>query len=162
MIEAMSYLHPSYIFLSPWEPASIARLIHRPRGSLLGAEAAISVDLLARSVEIDLDVEAVFSASESVALRRRNLNFVHAGAHAVIARVTGDGIAFADVDFGFALALSVETDARFPGADALAFGHWVGRHVEILDLNALATAAIAVRRHRFRREIRHPINQKPG
>ena len=145
--------------LSILSAAAIARFAHAPHGTLASAKAARGVDLLARAVEVYLNIETVFAAGVAEALNGGNLELIHARAHIEIPGMTDDVIALTDQNIGFAIAPAFEIDAYLPCANPLAFDNRVRRHIEILNIyaiTALATAAapaVPIRRHRFWRSV---------
>ncbi|MGZ8490238.1 MAG: hypothetical protein ACXWW4_17035, partial [Candidatus Binatia bacterium] len=122
--------------LSILSAAAIASLAHAPHGTLAGAKAARGVDLLARAVEVYLDIETVFAASMAEALNGGNLELIHTRAHSKIPGLTDDVVALADDNIGFAFAPALEIDAYLPGANPLALDNRIRRHIEILNIYA--------------------------
>ncbi|MGZ9242157.1 MAG: hypothetical protein ACXW6K_16890 [Candidatus Binatia bacterium] len=145
--------------LSILSAAAIASLAHAPHGTLAGAKAARGVDLLARAVEVYLDIETVFAASMAEALNGGNLELIHTRAHSKIPGLTDDVVALADDNIGFAFARALEIDAYLPGANPLALDNRIRRHIEVLNIYAIAALATAaapavpIRRHRFWRNV---------
>ncbi|MGZ9271689.1 MAG: hypothetical protein ACXW6T_21405 [Candidatus Binatia bacterium] len=145
--------------LSILSAAAIAGLAHAPHGTLARAETARGVDLLARAVEVYLDIETVFAASMAEALNGGNLELIHTRAHSKIPGLTDDVVALADDNIGFAFAPALEIDAYLPGANPLALDNRIRRHIEILNIYAIAALATAaapavpIRRHRFWRNV---------
>ena len=105
--------------------AAVIRFAHAPHGTLSGAETAGGVDLRARTVEVYLNIEAVFAARVAEAVDGGNLKFIDARAQFVVAGVTDDVTAFSDQHVGIAIAPAAEIDAHFPGADTLPFDDWI-------------------------------------
>jgi hypothetical protein len=116
-------------------------LAHGPHGFLRRAKTALGVDSLAGAVEIDLDVETVLAAAHAEIIRYRYGNFIDSGPEIEATQTADAGVAFTNGDFGFSIATTVETDAHFPLSYALAFDQRVRRHIEILNLQAVAAAA---------------------
>jgi hypothetical protein len=75
---------------------AVVSFTHAPHGTLAGAKASRGVDLLARSVKIDLNVETVFAAAVAEVLGGRDFKLVYARAQSVIAGMTDDIAALAD------------------------------------------------------------------
>lgn len=121
--------------------ATIASFAHAPHGTLAGAETARGVDLLARAVEVYLNIETVFAAGVAKALNGGNLDLIHARAHLEIPGLTDDVVTLADDNIGFAFAPALEIDAYLPGANPLALDNWIRRHIKILNINAIAALA---------------------
>jgi hypothetical protein len=145
----------------PFGPTAVCRFAHRPHNPLGSAETAVGVDLMARAFNVDLHVQTGVAAKAKV-FTSRYFNLIYAGAQLETPSVPDDMIAFADNDIRFAIVPPVKTKAHPPGPDALALNHRIGGHVEILDLNAIAAAAVAVFRQGFRRRLHQQRDQTPG
>jgi hypothetical protein len=100
----------------------------------MSTEAASGVDFPPRTFEVDLDVEAMFIATQAISFHRTQIYFIDSGAEIDSPRLSDDFAAFTDRDFCLAFAVPVELNSHFPGSNPLAFNHRVRRHIQILDL----------------------------
>ena len=85
-----------YYLLAVLCAAAVVRFAHAPHGTLAGAKAARGVDLLARAVEVDLNIETVFAARVAEALDGGNFDVIYAGTQFVIARMADNIITLAN------------------------------------------------------------------
>jgi hypothetical protein len=100
----------------------------------VSTEAPSGVDFSPRPFEVNLDVEAMFVATEAVSFRRTQIYLIDSGAEIDAPSLGDDIAAFADRDFGLAFAVTVELNLHFPGSNPLPFDHRVRGHIQILDL----------------------------
>jgi hypothetical protein len=81
----------------------------------------------------------MFPPTEAIALNRLNVNLIEAGAKGNALSLGDNIIAFANHDFGFALAVAVKTNSHFPTSNPLSFDERVGRYVQVLNTYSLST-----------------------
>src|SRR5688572_2489498 len=98
----------------------------------MSTEAASGIDVSSRTLQVHLNVEAMFVATKAVILHRTQIYFIDTGAEIDSPRLSDDFAAFADRDFCLAFAVTVELNSHFPGSNPLAFDHRVRRHIQIL------------------------------
>jgi hypothetical protein len=122
---------------------AVTWLAQRPARLLLRAKFPTRIHRPARPFEVNDDTEAMLSALESVPLRSRYFDLVDSGPKRIAVRSAGQFVAFADLDLGVAFAIGIQAHFHFPAADALSLYDRVRRHIEILNVEALAPATSA-------------------
>jgi hypothetical protein len=118
------------------------------------------VDISPGSFQVDLNVETVFAAPEAVTLRRTEIYFVHARSDHNSPGIRDDITAFADFDFGFALTITVEAQAHFPGSDSRSFDDRIRGHIQVFNSQAIATATGVTAAVVGSGSVRHHIHQE--
>jgi hypothetical protein len=101
----------------------------------------VGVSPLSCPFEIDNDLKAMFASAEAIGFGRLNIDVIDAGAKHYPTSLPDQIIAFANRDFGFAFAVSLEKKAHFPASNPLPLDERVRRYIEVLNSYSISTPA---------------------
>jgi hypothetical protein len=107
----------------------------------LGAKAAVCVNPASVPFDIDNHIEAMLPTAEAVAFRGWNINVIHARTKHHAPSLTGQIVAFANRDFGFAFTIPVKKKPHSPTSNPLSLDERIGGYIEILNSDSISTPA---------------------